>query len=93
MISDAQRILADNLMTDARAMLGTPAAIGDRKVFLAALLGPVAGQDMSELDELRRAGLLTFERADFVPAMDAELVAASEWVLPVGATYHFLVVD
>lgn len=90
-ISNADRILADRILADARNLLCTEASFGDRKVFLSAVLGPVAGQDMTDIDRLRRAGLLTFSRADLVSAMDAELVAASEWRLD-GATFHFLVV-
>jgi hypothetical protein len=40
-------------------------------------------------EDLRRAGLLKFARADLVAAMDPELVATSEWRLD-GTTYHFL---
>src|SRR5687767_4134409 len=91
-MNNALRMFADNLLADARALLDTPAAFGPRKVFLSALLGEVKGQDMSELDALRRTGLLQFARADLVSAMDPQMVAASEWELD-GATYHFLVVE
>ena len=91
-ISTAQQILADNLIADARALVGTAACFGNRKVFLSALLGPVAGQDMSEIEVLMKSGALNFARADLVAAMDPALVAASEWKLN-GTTYHFLVVE
>ena len=92
-ITAAHRILAASILSDARALLGTPASFGDRKVFLSEVMGgPVAKQDMSDLDALRLAGLLVFARADLVAAMDSGLVAASEWRHPTGATFHFLVV-
>jgi hypothetical protein len=90
-MTTAHHYLADALLADARDLLGTPAAFGDRKVFLAAVLGPIAGQDMTEVAALLGAGLLQFARADLVAAMDPELVAASEWKLD-GATFHFIVV-
>lgn len=83
-------ILARNLVADARSG-GT--FFGDRKV----LLSTIPGVDVRDpewrslLDDLRRAGLLTFARADLVAAMNTELVEASEWKLD-GATLHFLVV-
>lgn len=89
---EAQQILATNLITDARLLIGTSAAIGDRKVFLSALLGPIAGQDMSDIEELRRLGLIELARADFVQGMDSAMVAASQWDHPTGAQFHFLVV-
>lgn len=65
---------------------------GDRKVFIAAVADTTDDVAMAALDDCRRAGLLTFARADLVAAMDPELVAASEWSLD-GATYHFVVVS
>lgn len=91
-MTEAHRIMARDLMNDARALLGTDAAFGDRKVFLSALLGPIAGQDMTELEECRRLGLLSFARADLVGAMDADMVDASTWTMD-GCTYHFLIVE
>lgn len=64
---------------------------GDRKVFLAAIVDVTDSVAMSVLDDCRRAGLLTFARADFVAGMDADMVADSEWDLG-PAQYHFLVV-
>ena len=84
-------ILASNLVADARNC-GT--FFGDRKVFLSTVPG-VDVRDLewrALLDELRRAGLLIFARADLVAAMDPALVAASEWNMD-GATAHFLVVS
>jgi hypothetical protein len=84
----AMRCLADGILADAR-MSGI--YFGDRKVFLAS----IPGVDLTDpewcqlLDDLRRAQLLEFTRADLVAAMDPALVAASEWRLA-GATYHFL---
>lgn len=83
-------ILASNLVADARSC-GT--FFGDRKVFLSTIPG-VDVRDpewRSLLEQCRRAGLLTFARADLVAAMDAALVTASEWDMD-GATAHFLVV-
>lgn len=60
-------------------------------------LGSIPGVDISDpewrqlFDDLRRARLLEFARADLVAAMDPELVAKSEWSQE-GATNHFLVV-
>jgi hypothetical protein len=84
----ALRNLADGILADAR-MSGT--YFGDRKVFLASIPGvDLADPEWRQLfDDLRRAGLLEFARADLVAAMDPALVAASEWRLA-GATYHFL---
>ena len=90
--SRADQLLADRINADARALLGTPAAFGPRKVFLSEVLGPVAAQDMADVERLRRAGLVMCARADLVSAMDPALVAASEWRLD-GATFHFLVVE
>lgn len=64
---------------------------GDRKVFLAAIADVTNCETMAMLNDCRRAGLLTFARADLVAAMDPELVEASEWRLD-GTTYHFVVV-
>jgi hypothetical protein len=66
---------------------------GDRKVFLGSIPGvDLADPDWRQLfDDLRRARLLEFARADLVAAMDPELVARSEWNQG-GATNHFLVV-
>jgi hypothetical protein len=63
---------------------------GDRKVFLAAITD-LCAEDRAGLEACLRAGVLRFARADFVGAMDAEIVAASEWRID-GATYHFLCV-
>ena len=90
-ISTADRILANNLIEEARCLLGTDAAFGDRKVFLCALLGRIADQDMADIERIRRAGLITCARADLVSAMDPAMVADSEWRLD-GATFHFIVV-
>jgi len=66
---------------------------GDRKVFLCAVVDVTDALAMEILDDCRRAGLLTFARADLVAAMDPELVADSNWVLDGGtATYNFRVV-
>ena len=84
----ALRYLAEGILADARES-GT--YFGDRKVFLAT----IPGVDLADpewphlLEDVRRAGLLTFARADLVAAIDPALVAASEWRLD-GATYHFL---
>jgi hypothetical protein len=84
----ALRNLADGILADAR-MSGV--YFGDRKVFL----GSIPGVDLDDsewrklFDDLRRARLLEFARADLVAAMDPALVAMSEWQLA-GATYHFL---
>jgi hypothetical protein len=86
----ALRNLADGILADAR-MSGI--YFGDRKVFL----GSIPGVDVADpkrrqlFDDLRRAGLLEFARADLVAAMDPDLVARSEWSQG-GATNHFLVV-
>lgn len=67
---------------------------GERKVYL----GTIPGLDLADaecratLTDLRRSGALCFARADLVAAMDADLVAASEWHDGV-ATYHFLVLE
>ena len=84
----ALRNLADGLLADART---SGVYFGDRKVFLASIPGlDLADPKWRELlDNLRRAQLLRFSRADLVAAMDPELVAASEWRLD-GTTYHFL---
>jgi len=86
----ALRNLADGILADAR-MSGI--YFGDRKVFLASIPGvDVRDPEWCQLlDDLRRARLLEFARADLVAAMDPELVARSEWKLD-GATNHFLVV-
>jgi hypothetical protein len=88
--STAQRFLAEGILADARRS-GT--YFGDRKVFLASIPGvDLRDPEWHELlDQLRRARLLEFARADLVAAMDPALVAASEWRLD-GATHHFLVV-
>jgi hypothetical protein len=86
----AYRILADSILADAQYGV----RFGDRKVFL----GSIPGIDLADaecvqmLDDLRRAQLLTFARADLVAAMDPALVATSEWRLD-GTTYHFLIVE
>jgi hypothetical protein len=87
----AYRFLAESILRDA-ADQGT--YFGDRKVFLGTIPGIdlAAAECVAMLDDLRRAGLLTFARADLVAAMDAELVAASEWRVDI-TTYHFLVVE
>lgn len=86
---NAYKYIADSILADAAA--GT--YFGSRKVFLSTIPGiDLADPEcVAMLDELRRAGLLEFARADLVAAMDPALVAASEWRLP-GATFHFLVV-
>ena len=87
---DAARLVAAGLVADASAY---GVRFGDHKVFL----GTIPCLSMSDpacrawLDDLRRAGLCTFARADLVAAMDPELVEASEWRLD-GATYHFLMI-
>lgn len=92
MATQAQQMMADSLVSDARGLLGTDAAVGDRKVFLSALLGPVAGQDMSEIHAMWRSGLLELARADFVQGMDPSMVRASEWEVMPGVHFHFVVV-
>lgn len=84
--------MASNLVEVARSFLGTDYAFGDRKVFLSALFGRVRDQDMSDIEGLRRAGLITCARADLVSAMDETLVDDSQWDLG-GATMHFIVVE
>jgi hypothetical protein len=86
----ALRNLADGILTDAR-MSGI--YFGERKVFLSSIPGvDLADPEWRQLlDDLRRAQLLEFARADLVAAMDPELVAKSEWKLD-GASNHFLVV-
>lgn len=67
--------------------------VGSRKVFLCAVVDVTDCDAMAILDDCRRAGLLSFARADFVAAMDPELVENSNWVIPGGAaTYNFLLV-
>lgn len=86
------------LRLSAERLLGTARCahrdyrFGDRKVFLAAIVDVTDADAMAIVDDCRRAGLLTFARADLVAAMDPELVEASEWRLD-GTTYHFLVVS
>lgn len=91
------RLIAERLLSTARCA-HRDFRFGDRKVFLAAIL-PCPKRHPSEYAEMlealeacRCAGLLTFARADLVAAMDADMVAESEWVHPAGATFHFLVV-
>lgn len=91
-ISQAHRIMANQVNEEARALLGTELAFGDRKVFLCGVFGRIAGQDMATARELMAAGLVRFARADLVSVMDPRLVADSEWDLG-GATVHFVVVD
>lgn len=67
---------------------------GERKVFIAALLGTFSTPEQdaalkAELVELHRAGALVLARADLVAAMDEEMVAMSE-TLTDGAEFHFL---
>lgn len=86
----AHRYLAESIVADAHSC---GVYFGDRKVFLASIPG-LDIQDpecVAMLDELRRAQLLRFARADMVAAMDPALVAASQWRID-GAEYHFLVV-
>ena len=74
--------------------------IGDRKVFVAAVWdqlrrdprwSALALADFkARLVAAHRAGELVLARADFVAAMDPELVAASEIAID-GATFHFLI--
>ena len=88
-MNTALRFLADGTVADART---SGVYFGDRKVFLASIPGvDLADPEWRELlDNLRRARLLEFARADLVAAMDPELVAKSEWSQG-GATNHFLV--
>jgi hypothetical protein len=87
----AQRHLAEGIIADART---SGVYFGDRKVFLSTIPGvDLADPEWQQLlDELRRARLIEFARADLVAAMDPDLVARSEWSQG-GATNHFLVVD
>lgn len=87
----ALRYLAESVLADARTC---GIYFGDRKVFLSTIPGVdlADGECTQMLDQLRRAGLLRFARADLVAAMDPGLVAASEWRLD-GATAHFLIVE
>jgi hypothetical protein len=74
--------------------------LGDRKVFVSAIWHELHRNprwSALTLDEFKarlvaahRAGELVLERADFVPAMDPELVATSEITVD-GASFHFLV--
>lgn len=74
--------------------------IGDRKVFVSAVWHELRGEprwSALTLDDFKarlvaahRAGELTLARADFVAAMDPELVAASEITVD-GASFHFIV--
>jgi hypothetical protein len=73
---------------------------GDRKVFVSAVWHELCRSPVwsgLSLDEFKvrlvaahRAGALVLARADFVAAMDPELVAASE-IVAEGASFHFLV--
>lgn len=92
LISHGDRCLAARLLTEAREYLGTRFAFGDRKVFLCALFGTVAEQDMADVERLRRAGLITCARADLISAMDYDLVQASQWDCG-GAVFHFIIVE
>lgn len=75
---DALRSLADGILADA-SMSGI--YFGDRKVFLRSIsVSTSATRSGGQLfDDLRRAALLEFARADLVAAMDPEFVARSEW--------------
>jgi hypothetical protein len=88
----AYRTLASLILEDVHSDAGVR-WFGDRKVFLSTVPGiDLTDADCrSDLEVMRRAGLLQFSRADLVAAMDPELVAASEWQLD-GATMHFLAV-
>jgi len=89
-MNTALRFLAEGIIAEART---SGVYFGDRKVFLASIPGvDLADPEWRELlDNLRRARLLEFARADLIAAMDPELVAKSEWSQG-GATNHFLVV-
>lgn len=89
-IDNGLKLTADRMLATARNA-HRDFWFGARKVFLAAIVDVQDADAMTILDDCRRAGLLSFARADLVAAMDPELVADSTWALD-GATYHFLTV-
>jgi len=85
--------MASQLIADA-AEYGTRFGSG-AKVYLATVPGVDLGDPecVSLLDELRRAGLVRFERCDYVAGADADLLAQSEWLVAgTNASLHFLCV-
>lgn len=89
-IPAAYRIIAQDILTAARE--GGTQWLESGKVYLATIPGVdlADAECVTMLEDLRRCGALRFARADLVGAMDAELIAASEWHTG-PATYHFLV--
>lgn len=94
-----ERAGADPLevVTRAVARIGPPGRFGDRKVFISALhdrVGRATGMDLPSfkrwLIDQHRASRLVLTRADYVAAMDPDLVATSE-AKTSGATFHFVV--
>lgn len=83
----ADQLLARRLIQDAQE---AGPDVGARKVFLCRLLDLADAETSEALGRLHSAGLVELVRADFVGGMDDELVAASEWRHPTGATLHFL---
>ncbi len=95
-IPDPGLVITANRLLEAARHAHKDYWVGKRKVFLAAIVDVEDPVAMEILDECRRAGLLSFARADLVSAMDPDLVAASEWKLggqSRGPTYHFIEVD
>jgi hypothetical protein len=96
-ITEPRSLIADARAAAAAAREGV---FGERKVFISSVwqaLRAMPAWASLELDELKarlvaahRDGELVLARADFIAAMDPELVAASETHQD-GATFHFIV--
>ena len=92
----ALRILAHGILTDARNQGTYFCGPHSGKVYLST----IPGVDLTDplcvemLEDLRKAGLLSFSRCDLVAAADPDLVQASTWVSKLGlgltTELHFL---